>query len=646
MTTDGTHITLMPEHHLELAFDLLPAPEQPWKAVEADIIGEQARYRAGSYALTVRRAMSGPRSVIDFDLAREDGQTFVVQSYTLRCLAPVLDTYNVSPRFMGYAHVHHLNAPTFVSSCTSKDFPYVLYGSRNGENRFAIGLENQIIETEVTRHGRGGYMYYDTNLIQFVRPAKGASLRRRSLHDAVYLSTARVSWFHVTRDYWDWIDERRGYQPNPTPASAYGPVWCSWLYLTDIDERTIWENAVAARDLGIKTLIIDAGWFCSDTDIPFPDSPLTCDTLGFGRIDADKTKFPDMPGLVERIHRELGLYVWAWATPRWVFRAIEEGPGSVDRELLDCRIVTPQGETLPILCTRNPKAREHAARFTRYLLEHYGFDGLKFDCWEYGGERDLCVADHAHDYDTMGEGTLAWAQGIHDAMVAARPDAVVWLNNTTTKPYGNYSVSPNEIYCHPDENWRMSVVLKTYTRGIVSQLCEGSWHPDEANAQVARHMAILMMGHTPELQVDLTRLLADHQRIVRAWLDFYEAHKLELHWGDYEPFGFENMLGGPMSTTPPNVRITAEDEGFMWLGPMNTSCAAFDRPVDNVYLFNQRNDDALEIDLDGLPEGTWIATVHDVFLAPVAERTLRNGGVLSVRDRVPVGGMLHLAWRA
>lgn len=92
----------------------------------------------------------------------------------------------------------------------------------------------------------------------------------------------------------------------------------------DIDEEKIWENARAAKELGIKTITIDAGWFCSDTDIPFPDLPLNSDTIGFGRIDADMSKFPDMAGLVERIHKELGLFVWAWATPSWVFRRNDE----------------------------------------------------------------------------------------------------------------------------------------------------------------------------------------------------------------------------------------------------------------------------------------------------------------------------------
>lgn len=637
-------VVILPEYALELDFSTVPAVMENWKQVSVTQTEGLTHciYTAGGFILQVWLQQEPECKSIDFLLQREDKAAFTVESYTIECLVPALDVYNVSPRFMGYAHVSHQNGPTVISSCTSKDFPYVMYGSRSGENRFAIGMENQIIETEMTRHGKGQFMYYDSNVIRFRRPIGGVTLHRNELRDAIFISDAHKSWFHVTRDYWDWIDMRRNYIPNPTPESAYGPVWCSWMYLTDINEEKIWESAKAAKELGIRTVAVDAGWFCSDTDIPFADSPLSSDTIGFGRIDPDPAKFPDMAGLVKRIHEELGLFVWAWATPRWVFRAVEQGEKAVDRELLDCRIVTDAGETVPLLCTRNPGAREHAARFTKYLLETYGFDGLKFDCWELDADMAVCTADHPHTHDTMGEGTIEWAKGIHDAMTSVRPDVVVWLNNTTTKQYSNYSVSPNEIYCHPDENWRMSVVLKTFTKGIASQLCEGSWHREEADKNVARQLAILMMGHTPELQVNLLQLKESHKQLIQAWFSFYEQHKYELLQGDYEPLGFESMLGGPISTTPPNVRIEGQKEGFIWLGPVHMDEVTFTKPLKRMYFFNQKNKAGIRILVTGLPQGTVTVTQYDIFLRAVQTQTYDCNGAFLLDSNVEEGGAVQL----
>lgn len=619
---------------LKLGFDLQPAIVAPWQ-VDGD-----GQWSSGEYRLVVRSLRRGDIDLLAFVLSRSDQASFTVERYRVEALLPCVDLYNVPPRFMGYAHVSHFNGPQILTSTTTKDFPYVIYASRSGENRLAIGLKNQLIETMVTRTGKGGHMYYDANRISFDRPVGGVKLHLHVLEDIIFISQARKTWFDVTRDYWDWIDAERGYVPNPTPPSAFGPCWCSWLHLTDINEQKIWDSAVACRDLGIKTIMIDAGWFCPDTDVPFPDSPLTDDTFGFGRVSADRSKFPDMAGLVRRIHEELGLYIWAWATPRWAFRAVETGPGAVDQRLLDCRIRNEKGEIVPMLCTRHPNSWEHAARFTAHLLQTYGFDGLKFDCWELDEGMAVCTADHEHAFATMGEGTREWASRIFAAMQTVNPDAVVWFNNTTLKPYSNYSVSPNEIYCHPDENWRMSVVLKTYTHGIVSQLCEGSWHDDESDANVSRHLAILMMGHVPEVQVDVTTLRDNHKRIVQAWLAFYQQHRDALLFGDYRPFGFEFMAGGAISTTPPHVRIDAPGETFVWVGPVRLDEIILPVQCFCAWFFNEQNIDRMDFRIKHLGSKDGHASVFGFQHERLTQNASWQDGLLTAE--VPVGAFVRI----
>jgi hypothetical protein len=638
-------LLLLPEYELMLSFQTQPAIEGSFSKVSERAVSgnlKEITYAAGEYNLFIRENRSGDVIVIDFSLKRDDGSIFTTDNYIVECRIPVVDMYNVSPMFVGYAHVQHHNPNTFLASCTSKDSPYVMYASRNGENRFTIGLENQYIETHVTRHGHGGYMYYDHNIIKFERPVSGVKLHRSEVSDAIYISTERDNWFNTTKGYWDFIDKRRNYIPNPTPPSAFGPVWCSWLYLTDIDEEKIWANAVAAKELGIKTIIVDAGWYCPDIGIPFPDSPLNSDTLGFGRIDAEGSKFPDMKSLVERIHKELGLYVWAWCTPRWIFRAAEDGEKKVDQELLDCRIVDRHGNKVPLLCTRHAKTREHAAKFTSYLIEKYDFDGLKFDCWELDGDMDVCTSDHEHTYDTMGEGTIAWARDIFNAITAVKKDAVVWFNNTVMKPYSNYSVSPNEVYCQPDENWRMSVLLKTFTNGIVSQLCEGSWHNDEPDQCLARQMAILMMGHVPEVQVDLTNLKPSHKEIMKKYFAFYDSHKENLLFGEYTPFGFEHMLGGPISTTPPHVKIEGGDEAFCFVGPVVCENIELSNQPKRVYMFNLKNLNGLKLELKGLSKGRKRVTVFNHCLNETESYEVKSDGTVDIDCPVEFGGMLSI----
>ena len=633
-------IRLLDDGELDLSFDLDGAPRGPWRP------GADPRVlSSGPFRLRLQRQAVGAATVFDFSLEREDGAPFEAR-YRVGCSVPCVDIVTPAPRFTGYAHVKSHNPESLVSTATTKEFPFAIFGSRTGENRISVGLLDLLTETRIFRGARGGRMYYDTVAASFERPMPGVALRTRRLEDAVWLSRERASWFHVLSAYWDWVDARRGYRPNPTPESALGPLWCSWLYLTGIDERKIWQSAKAAKDLGVRTIMIDAGWYCRDTDVPFSESPLSCDTFGFGRVEADRAKFPDMAGLVRRIHEELGLFVWAWCTPRWTFRAVESGTGAVDRRLLDARVRLADGTRAQFLCTRTPDAREHAARFTRHLLERYGFDGLKFDCWELDDAACVCTADHPHDTDTMGQGTFLWAKAIREAMTAVRPDAVVWFNNTSLKQFSSFSCSPNEVYCHPDENWRMSVLTKTFTRGMASQLMEGSWHRDESDRAVARQLAIFMMGHVPELQVDLLDLRESHRRLVKAWLAFYARHREELLFGDYEPFGFEGIVGGPIATMPPNVRIDSHGKLFLWIGPVACGPATVRPHTREVFVFNQRSGPLGSLALEGLAPGDWTATVLDVFHEPVAERTFAVGadGAADVTLGVDEGALARLAW--
>ncbi len=657
----STVLRLLDECELDLSFDLAPSAPGPWRlsAGRGSAAGQRsaaapasadrpgsALYENGPYRLALERQETSGATVIDFSLRRDDGAVFELLRYRVTSRVPCVDIITPAPRFTGYAHIKSHNPEELISTATTKEFPFAIFGSRTGENRLSIGLQDLLTETKIYRGATRGRMYYDSVAARFERPVNGVTLRTAEVRDALWVSRERKSWYHTLCAYWDWIDERRGYTPNPTPESAYGPIWCSWHYLTDIDEEKIWENAKAARALGIRVADIDAGWYCPDTDVPFSDSPLTSDTFGFGRIEADKRKFPDMAGLVERIHRELGMFVWAWCTPRWTFRALESGPWAVDRRLLDARVRTPQGETAQFLCTRTPDAREHAARLTRNMLERYGFDGLKFDCWELDDAACVCTADHPHDTDTAGQGTLAWARSIRASMIAARPNAMVWFNNTSLKQFSSYSCSPNEVYCHPDENWRMSVLTKTCTRGMASQLMEGSWHVEEEDRNVARQLAIFMMGHVPELQVNLLELRESHKRLVRAWFDFYARHRKDLLFGEYEPFGFENMLGGPIATLPPNVRIDASGKLFLWVGPVACASVAARRDTREIFVFNQRSGALSSLSFDGLRPGSWRLTVCDIFHQPLAERSLETGsGAVTVDLDIAEGAVAHLSWR-
>jgi len=242
----------------------------------------------------------------------------------------------------------------------------------------------------------------------------------------------------------------------------------------------------------------------------------------------------------------------------------------------------------------------------------------------------------------MGEGTLKWGKVIYDAMTEVNPEAVVWLNNTALKPYGNYSCSPNEVYCQPDENWRMAVLTKTFSNGILAHLCEGSWHPDEPDNTLAMQLIISMMGFVPEVQTNLTCLPPGHELLLRRIFAFYTEHRSALLYGKFTPFGFEHMLGGPVSATPPHVKIEAENETFCFIGPVVCDEINFKNSPSVVYLFNLKNLDGLSLSLTGLAPGEYEITRYDCYMNKVSADKIISERTAAISSPVGRGSMLSV----
>jgi hypothetical protein len=218
------------------------------------------------------------------------------------------------------------------------------------------------------------------------------------------------------------------------------------------------------------------------------------------------------------------------------------------------------------------------------------------------------------------------------------------LNNRTMKQFSNYSCSPNEVYCQPDENWRMAVLTKTFSNGILAHLCEGSWHPDEPDNTLARQMAISMMGFVPEVQVDLTRLPPGHELVLKRFFAFYSKHREALLRGEFTPFGFEHMLGGPLSTTPPHVKIETENEAFYFVGPVVCSEISLRNSTRSVYLFNLKNLGGLDLTLTGLAPGKYEITQYDCYMNTVSQAEIISAGALPLSSPVGSGAMLSVKY--
>ena len=509
----GLRLELFPELRMEINFDLEP-PVNKWNLVSKK--EEVSQFESNGYQLELREKREAEKLLLSFKISRDDNKEFKVRNYNFTVVLPLIDIHkiwlpNLVPDVGELASVYTWRFREFTAA--NRSFPYLSLVSRSGINQLAVGFINQVLETELR-----GQMDYRPGEYQIYlsRPSSPlVSLTRKVLEDELFISREKKYWFRVVKTYADYVDEKYGYQCRSVPEGAYEPVWCSWFAFTDdINQEVILENARLGKELGVGTILVDAGWNTPTGDWFRSDGP-------YGDYVPVKEKFPDLKGLVQRIRGELGLKVEFWVSLFWV------GTSSrAYQKLKLAKVITDEGENIN-LCPRHPLTREHVARTAERVMREFALDGLWIDFMD-SIPRE-CKAQHQHIYESMGEGFAECIKAIHQAITRVNPQAFIEFRlthaNLHNKRYANIyetSDTPHDF----DLNRRLGIITRSLARGIVVKADPTIWNYGERDENVAKHMATMVMGGVPALSVDLRKIPESHRRIIRAWLNFYQENKI------------------------------------------------------------------------------------------------------------------------
>ena len=142
--------------------------------------------------------------------------------------------------------------------------PLVVCADREGHNRFAFGLLDQVEATGLRIKNyslglshRGEGLNYQ---FEFVKPI-GYSLKRSELVDGAYFDTRGEDWFYTIQQYSDWAEHTGNITALKPPPVAFEPIWNSWYpFGFNITEESIWKNAEFCKKVGIKNVSIDSGY--------------------------------------------------------------------------------------------------------------------------------------------------------------------------------------------------------------------------------------------------------------------------------------------------------------------------------------------------------------------------------------------------
>ena len=267
--------------------------------------------------------------------------------------------------------------------------------------------------------------------------------------------TETLREFHEIRQNWEQIT-------FPYTKEGMYPMWCSWTDWdsADVNEKIVLDNVEEGVKLGIKTYIVDDGWFGLGLDC---DEKLK---LNIGDWESDTKKFPDVKKLSHKI-REKGGKSIIWCAPHAVGDVAKVREARKRHLMVNAEgklVYTSNG--FHVLCMRNPEAREIMADICVHLAKEYDTDGAKYDLYNCVPVVECCCKEHEHDTDSMVVALQKTMELIWQKVRAVKPNYMVELKQnyggSRLATYGTMMRAGDTPYC-PEGNFLRTAYIQSYT---------------------------------------------------------------------------------------------------------------------------------------------------------------------------------------
>jgi hypothetical protein len=590
----------------------------------------QSSWQCSDYSLQTEVSQVQGGYSVAFQLTRAGGASFDLYAYSATVSVPyspgdAVWSYNLLPTD-GIMETD-LGNPVSYTTASNLGIPFVILVDNSGISQLAMGLMSQ--DHLVTMQGNlsGNAAEYALSITQL------DTSNTNQAEDAFFISRTQDTWFNQAKAYTSAVDARRGYVPLDIPPVALNPTYDSWYWTADnINQSLVWELAQLSHSLGFKSYLFDSGW---DTHAGEYAEGLDGTT---GDYSPPVESFPDFPGLLSDIRGQLGMQVMLWMQQYALGRQSVYYPQMAGAMSY---VPDPTGGPAPVetlaLCPRVLETGQHMTDLFGRIMDAYQPDGLWFDWQEYIPA--MCVAPHHHDYDSLGKGYNSTQQLILNTVMQRNPNIFMEMRwpfaNLNNKPYVQLwqPVDSPQDY----EAMRLrAMTMRPFSSGVLMGTDEMYWDPTLSDIDMARFISTVVFTGVPYFGPNLIAAPPYQNTILKAWLDFYEAHKTELIEGQFEPYGDLNH---------PDQIIEGSSETFIYYGN-GYNTVNLSKPNDHIYVVNASQSQNVDLKLIGLKPGTYTAAVSDLILSNVrtSEFSTVNGQAHLTID-LPVGCLLSLGRR-
>ena len=344
--------------------------------------------------------------------------------------------------------------------------------------------------------------------------------------------------------------------PGEPPEAARRPWYSTWYsYHQNVSAEAVVAEARAARRLGMRGLLLDAGWMKSRPGIPGGWMA----EARFGDWTPDPRKFPDMRA-VSRAVRAEGLAFGLWFALPFVSRH-----ASAWRKWHDKMLWIRRGGTSEwgILDPRFPEVRAHLASLFGRVTRDWELDGLKLDFIDSFELRTSAPAnapgaliapnlpqeeamrsdgrtagpEGGRDFVSVPRAVVALMADVSAAIRAAKPDALVEFRQgyvgPAIRPFGNMMRASDCPSCIATN--RIKTVDLRLTSGSTPVHGDMLEWDLGASAEDAALQLLATLFAVPQISVRIADLPPRHRAMLRFWLRFWNAHRATLLDAPFRP---------------------------------------------------------------------------------------------------------------
>jgi alpha-galactosidase len=450
---------------------------------------------------------------------------FYIDNLSFKWLVPAVDVHGL---YFGGDPRDELSWLPFWNRskdvAAQKGLPFMALIHRNGENRLAYGLLDQLTETRLQADLSEISRCYH---MAIQKPANKDTNQQRIpvagiWEEVFFVSTSHKKWHCVLSNYVQQVTKWMKQPLMPVPEHAYDPVFCTWTAIHhDVSHDWIMKNAPLAAELGFRTWLTDDGWFLDKGEFG------NYEQVGEWRPNA--TKFPDFAAHVEAV-KALGFRYILWVSPFMI------GVNSKQAKQYSHLLTDGQErERFRNLSPWHPEVAEIIKTLLKRLIEDYKLDGLKIDFID-------SISVHSARKEGASEQSLGASvyrilQESIDELISIQPNLLIEFRNAYTnlasRRYANLYRSSDIPFNFALNRWQ-AVMLRLLVPDRAVHMDPILWHPEDTDENVALHL-ISGIASVPMISIELDEYPQKHLDMIRYWIGFYNSHRQTIIHGDFRP---------------------------------------------------------------------------------------------------------------